>query len=60
MSKQLSLFNQPKNFNMGEAKTFMLLAEIESLKATIQKQANTIRTYKGHFTKDKKRNGWKN
>lgn len=55
MGKQLSIFNQPKNFNMNEAKTFMLLAEIESLKATIQKQANTIRTYKGHFTKQNKK-----
>lgn len=56
MSKQLSIFDQPKNFNMAEAKTFMLLAEIENLKATIQKQANTIRTYKGHETRKQNKN----
>lgn len=56
MGKQLSIFDYKYSFNMTELKINMLCAEIEKLKAELEKKNNTIRTYKGHFTKQKNRN----
>jgi uncharacterized small protein (DUF1192 family) len=51
MGKQLNIFETKYSFNMAEQKVGMLCAEIEKLKQELQKKDNTIRTYKGHFTK---------
>lgn len=56
MGKQLNIFDHKYSFNMTEQKVGMLYAEIEKLKKELEKKNNTIRTYKGHFTKKYKGN----
>ena len=56
MGKQLNIFENKYSFNMADLKTNMLCAEIEKLKKELEQKNNTIRTYKGHFTKQKNRN----
>jgi hypothetical protein len=53
MNQQLNIPFPQYCFDMKKQKEGMLLAEIESLKKKIEHQAYTIRTYKGHFTKNK-------
>lgn len=56
MGKQLTIFDKQYSFNMADQKLGMLIAEVEKLKQELQKKNYIIRTYKGHFTKQKKRN----
>lgn len=55
MGKQLNIFDNKYCFNMEQQKVGMLYAEIEKLKQELEKKNNTIRTYKGHFTKQSKK-----
>lgn len=56
MGKQLTIFDKNYSFNMADQKLGMLIAEVEKLKQELQKKNYVIRTYKGHFTKQKNRN----